>query len=349
MHKFSGGEFIVMGIPAESVDDSTAEIIEKVQPAGFIVFARNIKTPHQLRALTDDLRLRVRQEPIITIDQEGGRVSRLKEFMTEPPSARQLAQRKDISLIERHGELTGKLLRLFGFNLDLAPVLDIEFNNENDNSLNSRSYGQNAEEVIRNATAFARSLSKEGILTCGKHFPGYSAAKVDPHHELPTVTRTREEMLQSEWIPFHSMLKVLDSLMIGHVSYPLIDPSEMPASLSPKMVRDMVRGEWRFDGFTVTDDLDMGAINLKYGSAEAAALALRAGNDVLLVCHNINAVPAIAEALKAVPDAIKEESYARIQKLRARLAPPTPFSEQSFKSLDAAVSELKERTLACAV
>src|SRR6185369_15343196 len=114
MHELTGGEFIVMGIPGETLDPATRKIVERVQPAGFILFARNIKSPEQLRALTDDLRRTVKEQPIITIDQEGGRVSRLKEFMSEPPSARQLAQRGDRSLIETHGRLTGQLLRLFG-------------------------------------------------------------------------------------------------------------------------------------------------------------------------------------------------------------------------------------------
>src|SRR5262245_19301151 len=123
MHKFTGGEFIVMGVPGETLDKETREIIKSVQPTGFILFARNIKTPEQLRKLTDELRQSVNHEPIITIDQEGGRVSRLKEFMSEPPSAKKLTEHGDVSLIKKHGMLTGKLLRLFGFNLNLAPVL----------------------------------------------------------------------------------------------------------------------------------------------------------------------------------------------------------------------------------
>src|SRR3984885_8353041 len=119
MQNFTGGEFIVMGVPAETLDAKTRDIIKQVQPSGFILFARNIKNPQQLRDLTDSLRKEVNHEPIITIDQEGGRVSRLKEFMTEPPSARQLAMHGDKSLVEKHGRITGKLLRLFGFNLNL--------------------------------------------------------------------------------------------------------------------------------------------------------------------------------------------------------------------------------------
>jgi beta-N-acetylhexosaminidase len=348
MQNFTGGEFIVMGVPAETLDAKTRDIIKQVQPSGFILFARNIKNPQQLRDLTDSLRKEVNHEPIITIDQEGGRVSRLKEFMTEPPSARQYARRGDVALIKEHGVLTGKLLRMFGFNLNLAPVLDVELDFKNDNSLGERTYGRTPEEVIANATAFAEGMRSEKILCCGKHFPGYSCASVDPHNALPTVNRSLDEMMQTEWVPFRSMLNQLDTLMIGHVSYPLIDASNLPATLAPSMVRDLVRKEWQFKGCTVTDDMDMGAINKAYGSVEAAAMALKAGNDLMLVCHNIEGVPKIAEALAGVSREIQEEAYVRISELRKRLAPPSKFSLADFEQVDAAVSKLRDATLKAA-
>jgi beta-N-acetylhexosaminidase len=345
MHVFTGGEFIVMGVPGHTLDDKTLSIIRHVQPLGFILFARNIKTPEQLRQLTDSLRGAVDHEPIITIDQEGGRVSRLKEFMTEPPSARQFARRADEGAISEHGSLTGKLLRLFGFNLNLAPVLDVELNAKNDNSLGERTYGNTPQQVIKNARAFLAGMTKEGILSCGKHFPGYSLAVVDPHNALPTVERSLEEMLSCEWVPFKEMLDQVDTLMIGHVSYPQIDPSNLPASLSVKMVKEMVRTDWKFKGCTITDDMDMGAINKKFGSVEAASMALAAGNDIMLVCHNIEGVPGIAEALAGVDRKIQEEAFERISALRTRLASPSGFSLAAFEKLDASVKSLRERTL----
>lgn len=345
MHTFTGGEFIVMGIPAETLDSETLGIIKQVQPAGFILFARNIKSPQQLRDLTESLRRAVNHEPIITIDQEGGRVSRLKEFMSEPPSARQFAERDDVALIEEHGLLTGKLLRLFGFNFNLAPVLDVELNSANDNSLNQRAYGKSPEQVTKNARAFLKGMKSQDILSCGKHFPGYSCASVDPHNALPTVDRSIEDMLKTEWVPFQQMLHELDSLMIGHVSYPQIDPSGVPATLAPKMVRELVRTEWQFKGCTVTDDLNMGAINKIYGSAEAATMALKAGNDILLVCHNVAGVPKIAEALAQVERSVQEESFDRITHFRKRLPKPVEFSMDAFHALDAAVKKLRETTL----
>jgi len=265
--------------------------------------------------------------------------------MTEPPSARQFTKYGDVSLIKEHGILTGKLLRLFGFNLNLAPVLDVEIDADNDNSLGERTYGSSPDQVVKNASAFAEGMRSEGILSCGKHFPGYSCAKVDPHNALPTVMKTKEEMMKLEWVPFERMLDVVDTLMIGHVSYPLIDSSRLPASMAPDMVRGLVRNDWQFDRCTITDDMDMGAINKTYGSAEAAKAALEAGNDIMLVCHNIEGVPKIAKALASVSDEIKSEALKRIESLRERLAAPHEFSLQKLEELDAAVKALREKVL----
>jgi beta-N-acetylhexosaminidase len=345
MHEFTGGEFIVMGIPGETLDADTAAVIRSIQPSGFILFARNIKSPQQLRNLTDSLRESVKHEPIITIDQEGGRVSRLKEFMTEPPSAKQLSRCGDRTLVETHGRLTGKLLRMFGFNLNLAPVLDIELDEKNDNSLKDRTYGSTAKDVIANAKAFAAGMTAEGILCCGKHFPCDSSASVDPHNALPVVNRSLDEMMALEWVPFRECIPSMDLVMVGHVEYPLIDRSGFPATLSSDMVKRVLRQEMKFGGCTITDDMDMGAIKDTFGTAQAAILSLEAGNDLMLICHSISAVGKIAEALKKVPRNIHTEAYNRILALRERLAPPAPFSQDAFKALDESVKQLRADTL----
>jgi beta-N-acetylhexosaminidase len=344
MARFTGGEFIVMGVPGLTLDKETREIIQRVQPAGFILFARNIKEPQQLRALTDELRATVDREPVITIDQEGGRVSRLKEFAVEPPSAKRLTDHGDGSLISRHGTITGKLLRLFGFNLNLAPVLDVLVDEKRENSLKDRTYGRTPQEVIRNASAFVDAMSAEGILTCGKHYPGYSMANVDPHNDLPTVQRTLEELLALEWVAFKEMLPKLDLVMVGHVSYPEVDPSGLPATLSRTMVHKTLRENWHFKGCTVTDDMDMGAIKTRYGGAEAAASALKAGNDLMLVCHAITSVPEIAAAIAKAPQEILEESFSRIEAMRKRFQPPAAYSAAALNELDQGNTELRAKT-----
>ena len=191
MKSDSLGQLILTGVPGIELDSETAALFRRVQPGGFILFGRNIQSAGQLRKLIDDLRDLSEIEPIITIDQEGGRVSRLRLIGNEPPNAQQLRDRNDVALVRRHGEITGRLLRLFGFNLDLCPVLDISFDDEADNSLRGRCYGKTVEQVVRLAGAFNDALREQGILSCGKHFPGYSAATVDAHHDLPKIERSR--------------------------------------------------------------------------------------------------------------------------------------------------------------
>src|SRR5258708_10096503 len=149
MEQSSLGQLLVVGVPGQEMDIETARVFRKVQPGGYILFGRNIRSASQLRKLIDDLRDLSRVEPIITIDQEGGRVSRLRLIGSEPPNAFQLRMKNDIGLIRRHGSITGRLLRLFGFTLDLCPVLDLSFDDEADNSLRGRCYGATVGEVIR--------------------------------------------------------------------------------------------------------------------------------------------------------------------------------------------------------
>ena len=179
------GQLIMTGVPGKEVDGKTAKLFRKVKPGAFILFGRNIESAQQLRKLIDDLRDLSEIEPIITVDQEGGRVSRLRLIGNEPPNAQQLRDKNDLELIRRHGDITGRLLRLFGFNLDLCPVLDISFDDDADNSLRGRCYGKTVDQVVHNAGAFNGALRGQGIASCGKHFPGYSAAGSDAHYELP--------------------------------------------------------------------------------------------------------------------------------------------------------------------
>src|ERR1700745_1360224 len=154
MESESLGQLILTGVPGKELDVKAAKLFRKVQPGGYILFGRNIQSATQLRKLIDDLRDLSQVEPIVTIDQEGGRVSRLKLIGNEPPNAQQLRRKADLALIREHGRLTGELLRLFGFNLDLCPVLDISFDDDAENSLRGRCYGKTVDQVVCNAGAF---------------------------------------------------------------------------------------------------------------------------------------------------------------------------------------------------
>src|SRR5919109_5063957 len=216
MKNDSFGQLILTGVPGKNLDAKTAALFRKVQPGGFILFGRNIESAPQLRKLIDDLRDLSKIEPIITIDQEGGRVSRLKLIGNEPPNAQQLRDKDDVELIRKHGDITARLLRVFGFNLDLCPVLDLSFDDNADNSLRGRCYGKTVDQVVRNAAAFNDAMRKQGIASCGKHFPGYTCAKSDAHFELPKIDRTREELNQNELAVFRQFVNRVDSMMICH-------------------------------------------------------------------------------------------------------------------------------------
>src|SRR6187399_3046042 len=238
------GQLLMSGVPGPELDAESAAAFRRIQPGAFILFGRNIQTPEQLRKLIDDLRDLSAVEPIITIDQEGGRVSRLKLIGNEPPNANQLRDKGDLTLIARHGAITGRLLRMFGFNLDLCPVLDISFDDEADNSLRGRCYGNDVAQVIQNAGAFNDALRAEGVLSCGKHFPGYSRAPLDAHHELPTIDLSRAELDAHELAVFRHFATgagAVDSMMIGHAFYPSLERTRIPSSLSQRVITDLLR------------------------------------------------------------------------------------------------------------
>jgi len=344
MPSSDSGQLLLVGVPGLELDSATAALFKKIQPGGYILFGRNIQSPAQLRKLIDDLRGISRVEPVITIDQEGGRVSRLRLIGNEPPNAHQLRDRDDLGLIRKHGDITGRLLRVFGFNLDLCPVLDISFDDEADNSLRGRCYGRTVDEVIRKAGAFNDGLRGAGILSCGKHFPGYSSAGLDPHHELPRLERTREAMEAEELAVFRAFAGSVDSMMIGHIAVSGLDDENRPASLSPSIIRDLLRRDMGFDGLVMTDDLDMGAILNHYGFDETMRLGIEAGNDLLMICHRVEMAAAAKAAIEPLGDRLAPalESVARC---KSRLAPPAPFSLEAFQAVDSEIWDLRVAVL----
>ncbi len=338
------------GVPGTVLDAKSAAAFRRIQPGAFILFGRNIESPAQLRRLCDDLRNLSDTPPIITIDQEGGRVSRLRLIGNEPPNANQLRDKDDLALITAHGCTTGRLLRIFGFNLDLCPVLDISFDDAADNSLKGRCYGNNVAQVVRNAGAFNDALQAEGIRTCGKHFPGYSRCPADAHEVLPTVALSRAELDANELAVFRAFADRVDSMMIGHAFYPALDDSGVPTSLSRRVITDLLRGEHGFRGLVMTDDLDMGAILNPYGTgdsglAEVIRRAITAGNDLAMICHRVEMVEKAHAALADVPRAELDRALGNMAAFKARLSPPEPWSEAEFRNRDEQVWGLRVATL----
>src|SRR5688572_18095395 len=339
------GQLLMTGVPGLELDATTAATFRRLQPGAYILFGRNIQSPGQLRKLIDDLRDLSDTPPIITIDQEGGRVSRLKLIGNEPPNANQLRDKNDVRLIAEHGRVTGRLLRMFGFNLDLCPVLDISFDDEADNSLKGRCYGKSVDQVIRLAGAFNDAMRAEGILSCGKHFPGYSAATVDAHHDLPKIERSRAELEAEELAVFRHFAPTVDSMMICHGWYPSFNPAKRPASLSREIVTDLLREELDFDGLIMTDDLDMGAILNEYGLDETIRLALEAGNDWVMICHRVDSIAEVHSTLRKLPEAQIERALESVARTKTKLAAPHEFSEAKFHEIDREIWDLRVAVL----
>jgi beta-N-acetylhexosaminidase len=337
----SVGQLIMTGVPGKELDAETARLFRRVQPGAFILFGRNLQSATQLRKLIDDLRDLSDIEPIITIDQEGGRVSRLRRIGNEPPNAQQLREKNDIDLIRRHGDITGRLLRLFGFNLDLCPVLDISFNDDAENSLHGRCYGKDVEQVVRNAGAFNEAMRGQGIGSCGKHFPGYSAATSDAHFQLPRIDRTREELDLNELAVFRQFVRDVDSMMICHAWYPCFEPQPTPATVSRRIVTELLRNEFGFDGLIMTDDLDMGAILTAYRLDDTIRLCLEAGNDIMMLCHRVPEIETVLRILGTLPSDQIERAQQHVGEFKKSLQPPQKFSENAFQEINTEIADLR--------
>ncbi|MBV8813137.1 MAG: glycoside hydrolase family 3 protein [Verrucomicrobia bacterium] len=345
MERTELGQLLLVGVPGAELDLETATLFRRIQPGGFILFGRNIKSPKQLRQFIDDLRDLSSREPIVGIDQEGGRVSRLKMIGNEPPNAQQLRLKGDESLIRQHGRLTGELLRIFGFNLDLCPVLDISFDDEADNSLRGRCWGTGVSQVVQFAGAFNRELVSAGVLTCGKHFPGYAGAGLDPHHDLPVISRTKADLESCELAIFRQFVDEVSAMMVGHAWYPAFDQEKVPASLSANVIQGLLKSELKYDGLVMTDDLDMGAAINSAGFDETIPKAITAGSDMVMICHRVNLAEQAYYLLTRLEPEITDRALASVTKLKSRLAPPTQFSEARFQELDRQVWNLRVATL----
>ena len=320
---------VIVGIDGPVLTAKERELFTRLQPAGYILFSRNITDYEFTRELTDELRALTEgpDEPIIAIDQEGGRVVRTADIFVQHPSAAELSATRDDTLIMRAAYYNSQCLHTLGVNTNFAPVLDI--GSERTNALPSRCWGMNSQDVTSWGGIWNRAHVRAGIATCGKHFPGMGGAECDPHFDLPVLHGTKDDFLTDASIPFNALMPELPSMMIAHVLIPEIDP-HLPTSLSPALVRDFLRTQLGYEGIIFTDDLCMGAIAKLYTPAESVELALRAGCDLPLVCHNAcDHLEAIAEAVAQLPQDLMEEVERRVNAFRFPFAvrPPMTFIE----------------------
>lgn len=333
--------FLILGVDGLQLTTEEAKRFSDLQPAGFILFSRNLQSPGQTRKLTDDLRALCREEPLIAMDQEGGRVCRTSAFAPDPPAAASLGAKGDMQIISKAAEHTANLLRLLGINFNLAPVLDLNHSPDAQNALRGRCWHRDPQRVIDFAGHWNRWLRKRGVASCAKHFPAGGRATSDPHHDLPVCHNSWDELLREDILPYTALMPELDAIMLSHVSFPAIDPSH-PASLSPEMIRRKLRDQLGFDHHLVlTDDLDMGAITRRYGRGEDARQAMLAGNDLVLICHQSGTANVAVEAMTTLPHHVLDDAARRLERFRGKsLQPPLPWNPSRWESEISALAAL---------
>ena len=336
------GSLLMLGVSGPELTCEEAALFSKLQPAGYVLFTRNIVSAAQTRKLTDNLRELSVETPLIAIDQEGGRVTRTKEIAPAAPSAPALAAIGNAVKIAEAAAFTADLLRMLGFNFNFAPVLDLDHFPETQNALRGRCWGRDPQRVIDDAGQWNRWLRKRSIASCAKHFPACGRAQSDPHHDLPSSPATLDELLREDVIPYTALMPELDAVMLAHVDFPNIDP-DFPASLSPLIIRKFLRDQLGFDHHLVlTDDLDMAAITRRYGRGQDVKLAIEAGNDLALICHRTETAEIAARSIAELPHWMTFEARDRLERFRRKLHGPLAYSEKKWQATCDSLAKLAE-------
>ena len=315
------GQLLVAGIEGTQVGEDGLRAVQDYQVGGVILFGRNVESADQLADLTNELKaLNGDNTPLfLCVDQEGGRVDRMPPEVDDLPSAYDYIAAGGDPL--ERGKVLAAQCAAFGFNLDFSTCLDI-WSNPDNTVIGDRAYGSDPDTVTRAGLAVNQGLEQGGVIPVVKHFPGHGDTGTDSHVDLPVVDKTAEELEQFELIPFQAAIdQGTPCVMVAHILMTRID-ADLPASLSPKVVDGLLRQEMGFDGVVCTDDLTMGAISNTYGMGEAAVLAVEAGCDLLLVCHEADNLTAARDALLSAVDAGRismerlDESVYRILSLK---------------------------------
>lgn len=313
---------IMAGITGANFDGSRPRF------GSYLLFGGEGISLQAIRSLTDSLRSEVRTPLLIAIDQEGGRVARLRAGVEPMPAMMALGAADDIDLADRAGEQIAFDLRRAGCTLDFAPVLDLAIEPSN-TVIGTRSFGADPQRVASLGVAFGKGLQRGGILPCFKHFPGHGATAVDSHEALPMVDADEATLRARDIVPFATVAPAAPAMMSAHVVVRAFD-AERPATLSPRIINDLLRGELGFRGAFITDCLEMNAV-AKNGSLQAAVEALAAGADLLIFSHDMALAAAAADAIELAVEqgqvalARLEEAHERVLRLREAGSAPLPL------------------------
>jgi len=278
------------GMPGPHLDEETEALIRDYNIGGIILFSRNIEDPVQVARLCRDIQdasVKYHGFPIfLAVDQEGGRIARLREPFTQFPGNAAIGM--DDLPVERAIEFaltTAKEMRLVGLNMDLAPVVDVR-RGEPEKHLKDRIFGEDPDKVALLGRTVVKTLQENGVMAVAKHFPGLGRADLDPHLNLPRIELSKKDMEEVNLPPFKAAIdEKVTGIMTSHAIYPAHDP-DLPGTLSPKVLTRLLREEMGYKGLIITDDLEMGAIALQWGVAEGALAAFEAGADLLLICEH---------------------------------------------------------------
>ncbi|MBW1998446.1 MAG: beta-N-acetylhexosaminidase [Deltaproteobacteria bacterium] len=284
------GQLFMIGFPGRELDGQTRSLISRHNIGGVILFSRNIADPLQLASLCKELQqeaIAANRTPLfIAIDQEGGRVARLRAPFTRFPGNSAIgASENPVEEADRFARITAEELRLVGINMNLAPVLDLG-GGDVEKHLMGRTFGEDPQLVSSLGRKVIRTLQENGIMAVAKHFPGLGQARVDPHHDLPVIDIQPEEMEQTHLVPFkEAIAQGVCGIMTSHAVYEALDPGR-PATMSRAIVTGLLREKMGFQGLVITDDLEMGAVRRHKPVAEGSMDALEAGADILLICKD---------------------------------------------------------------
>ncbi len=299
------GQLIVAGFPSETMSEEFVQLVKEHKIANTILFSYNTPSEEKVEALCDSIQKLVKEETggyaFITIDQEGGVVTRLPKESVNIPGAMALAQIGDKEKAYEAALLTGYELKRLGINFNLAPVLDINSNPDNP-VIGVRSFGSDSKVVTEYGCKMVRGYLDAGIMCSLKHFPGHGDTTVDSHLSLPCITKDYTELEQEELVPFQEAMKCgATAVTLAHILFPKIENEKIPATMSEKIIQGIVRKKFGFQGLVISDCLEMNAIKEYFGTAVGAKNAIKAGVDMIFISHTASLV---VEAIKEIEEAV---------------------------------------------
>jgi len=281
------GQLLIVGFDGTKMTTKLSSLLTRLQPAGVILFARNIKTTEQTWQLLRDCQTCVSTPLFTCVDLEGGNVDRFRDLLGPAPAAADVFATGGRKLFRKHGQIIGENCRALGFNVDFAPVLDLAFEASR-SVMSSRSVSANPRDSATYAREFLAGLRSTNVLGCGKHFPGLGEGKLDSHHELPVIEKPLKKLWSEDLAPYRALRKQLPMIMVSHAAYPLVTGDKTPASLSKVWVTDVLRKRIGYRNLVVSDDLEMGGVLSAAPIGKAAVEFIRAGGDLCLICHRQN-------------------------------------------------------------